>query len=72
MPASRFKSSAMKSQKYNAPTVTIMATAANGISHRRFGADFANFLAVFGFNACPQLAQKAASLAEVALHEAHT
>jgi hypothetical protein len=49
-----------------------MATAANGISHRRFGADFADFLAVFGFNACPQLAQKAASLAEVALHEAHT
>jgi hypothetical protein len=32
----------------------------------------ADFLTVFGFNPCPQLAQKAASLAEVAPHEAQT
>jgi hypothetical protein len=35
-------------------------------------ADLADFEAAFDFNARPQLAQKAASLAEVAPHEAHT
>jgi hypothetical protein len=49
-----------------------MPTATNGIGQRRFAADLADFLTVFGFNPCPQLAQKAASLAEVAPHEAQT
>jgi hypothetical protein len=72
MPEPRFKSSAMNNQKYNAATVKIMPTATNGIGQRRFAADLADFLTVFGFNPCPQLAQKAASLAEVAPHEAQT
>jgi hypothetical protein len=67
----RFKSSAMKSQKYNAATANNRATTTNGVDHWRFVADLADFEAAFDFNARPQLAQKAASLAEAAPHEAH-
>jgi hypothetical protein len=70
--ASRFKSSAMKSQKYKAATTNTIAIAINGTDHRPlFAADLRDFAAIFGFSARPQLAQKAASLAEAAPHEAH-
>jgi hypothetical protein len=68
----RFKSSAMKSQKYNAATANKMATAENGIDHWRLAVAFGDFGAIFGLSAHPQLAQKAAPLAEVAPHEAQT
>jgi hypothetical protein len=49
-----------------------MANVKNGIDHRPFfAADLGDFGTIFGFNARPHLAQKAASLAEVAPHEAH-
>jgi hypothetical protein len=62
----------MKSQKYNAATANTVTTAAKGTNHGRFVAGFADFGAIFGFNARPQLPQKAALLAEVAPHEAQT
>ena len=55
--ASRFKSSAMNSQKYTPASANKVTTKATGIRHVRFGADVAGFLAAFGSNACPQLAQ---------------
>jgi hypothetical protein len=49
-----------------------MATAENGIDHWRLAVAFGDFGAIFGLSAHPQLAQKAAPLAEVAPHEAQT
>ena len=70
--ASRFTSSAMKSQKYKAARINRIAIAVNGIDHRPlFAADLGDFGDVFSFSARPQLAQKAASPAEAAPHEAH-
>jgi hypothetical protein len=60
MPESRFRSSAMKSQKYKPAIAKTAKTAANDIRHERFALDLPIFVGIFGFKARPQLAQKAA------------
>jgi hypothetical protein len=52
----------MNNQKYKPPIISKITPAATGIRHRRLATDFGVFFTTLGFNACPQLAQKAALL----------
>ena len=71
--SSRRKSSAMNSQKYRAAMAEMPSTKTVGTPHRRFFGAAAPFVeAAARFIACPQLAQKAASLAAAAPHDAQT